>query len=58
MSKRVAAVVADMFEDVEFWEPAKALKDAGHEVVTVGLVKGEADIHLINSAPTKMPWNS
>ena len=41
LSKRVAAVVADMFEDVEFWEPAKALKDAGHEVVTIGLVKGE-----------------
>jgi len=41
MPKRVAAILTDWFEDVEFWEPAKALKEAGHEVVTIGLVKGE-----------------
>ena len=41
MAKKVAAILADWFEDSEFLEPAKALKEAGHEVVTVGLVKGE-----------------
>jgi protease I len=43
---RIAALVGEMFEDAEYAEPAKAFKNAGHEVVTVGLqagsvVKGE-----------------
>ena len=40
MSK-VAAILTNMFEDVEYTEPAEAFRDAGHEVVTVGLKAGE-----------------
>lgn len=40
MGKRVAAVLADMFEDAEFTYPADALRRAGHEVVVVGMRKG------------------
>jgi protease I len=36
MSK-IAVLIADMFEDSEYLEPVKAFKQAGHEVVHVGL---------------------
>jgi protease I len=39
--KKIAALIADMFEDVEFNRPAEAFIAAGHLVVTVGLEKGE-----------------
>ena len=32
---KVATLITNMFEDVEWTEPAKALKDAGHEVITI-----------------------
>lgn len=35
MGKKVATVLTNMFEDVEYTEPAKAFKDAGHEVITI-----------------------
>ncbi|WP_141432258.1 type 1 glutamine amidotransferase domain-containing protein [Bacillus sp. 03113] len=35
MSKKIATVITDLFEDVEFTEPAKAFEAAGHEVVTI-----------------------
>ncbi|MGX4667662.1 type 1 glutamine amidotransferase domain-containing protein [Cerasibacillus sp. JNUCC 74] len=35
MGKKIATVITDMFEDVEYTDPAKAFKDAGHEVVTI-----------------------
>ncbi|MBL0846669.1 type 1 glutamine amidotransferase [Mammaliicoccus fleurettii] len=41
MSKKIAAVVTDLFEDVELTSPQKALTDAGHEVVIVGEEKGK-----------------
>lgn len=41
MSKKIATVITDLFEDVEFTEPAKAFKDAGHEVVTIELEAGK-----------------
>jgi protease I len=37
---RIAAIIADMFEDVEYTRPAEAFAKAGHEVVTVGLEAG------------------
>lgn len=40
MGKRVAAVLADMFEDSEFTYPADALRRAGHEVVVLGMRRG------------------
>jgi len=43
---KIAALVGEMFEDVEYAEPVKEFRKAGHEVVNVGLkagatVKGE-----------------
>ena len=38
---KIAAVLTDLFEDSEYTEPKKALEDAGHEVVTIGLEAGE-----------------
>jgi len=45
MSK-IAVIIADMFQDVEYQKPAEAFQKAGHELVHVGLkagsqVKGE-----------------
>ncbi len=40
MGKRVAAVLADMFEDSEFTYPADALRRSGHQVVVLGMRKG------------------
>ncbi len=37
----IAAVVADMFEDVEYSEPVKAFRQAGHEIDNVGLRANE-----------------
>jgi len=36
---KIAVLIGDMFEDVEYTEPAKAFKKAGHELVRVGLKK-------------------
>ncbi len=41
MSKKIACVITDMFEDVEYTDPAKAYEEAGHEVVTIGFEKGQ-----------------
>ncbi|WP_077623860.1 type 1 glutamine amidotransferase domain-containing protein [Sediminibacillus massiliensis] len=40
MSK-IACVLTDMFEDVEYTDPAKAYKEAGHEIVTIEKEKGK-----------------
>lgn len=40
LGKKIATVITDLFEDVEYTDPAKAFKDAGHEVVTIGKEKG------------------
>lgn len=32
---KIATLITDMFEDVEYTEPAKAFKEAGHEVFTI-----------------------
>jgi protease I len=39
MSK-VAVIIADMFEDVEYTGPAEGFESAGHNLVHVGLEKG------------------
>ncbi len=38
---RIAVVIDDLFEDVEYSRPAAALKKAGHELTHVGLEKGK-----------------
>lgn len=40
MSK-VAVIIADMFEDVEYTEPVRAFRRAGHEIDRVGLEGGQ-----------------
>ncbi|MVP02494.1 type 1 glutamine amidotransferase domain-containing protein [Paenibacillus lutrae] len=41
MSKKIAFLLASQFEDSEMKEPYDKLKEEGHEVVIVGLKKGE-----------------
>lgn len=41
LGKKIATLITDMFEDVEFTEPANAFKEAGHEVVTIELESGK-----------------
>ncbi len=40
--KRVAILLEDLFEDLEFWYPYYRLKEAGAEVISVGAEKGKA----------------
>ncbi|MBW1989900.1 MAG: type 1 glutamine amidotransferase [Deltaproteobacteria bacterium] len=51
---RIAVIIADMFEDVEYTEPAKAFEEAGHEVVTVGLKAGETVRGKKKQTPVKV----
>jgi protease I len=39
-NKKVAVMITDLFEDAEYSKPAKALKDAGHELIHIGIKKG------------------
>jgi protease I len=39
---KVAVILTNMFEDVEYTEPAKAFQEAGHRLIHVGLKGGEA----------------
>lgn len=32
---KIATLITDMFEDVEYTDPSKAFNDAGHEVFTI-----------------------
>jgi len=41
MAKRIACVITNSFEDVEYTEPKKAFEGEGHEVITIGTKKGE-----------------
>lgn len=41
MAKKIAVVITNLFEDSEYTEPVAAYKEAGHEVVNVGVNKGD-----------------
>jgi deglycase len=41
MQKKIAVIIDDFFEDVEYSEPAKAFQKAGHRLVHIGLLKGK-----------------
>ncbi|CAM3380972.1 general stress protein 18 [Aeromicrobium ponti] len=41
MSKKIACLMTNMFEDVEYTDPAQSFKEAGHEVVTIEKEKGK-----------------
>lgn len=38
---KIAVILEDMFEDSEYVKPAKAFKDAGHELTIVGMEDGK-----------------
>ncbi|MFB1097130.1 type 1 glutamine amidotransferase domain-containing protein [Terribacillus sp. JSM ZJ617] len=39
---KIATVITDTFEDVEYTDPAKAFKEAGHEVTTIEFESGKS----------------
>jgi protease I len=39
---RIAVLIGDGFEDSEYFEPARALRDAGHRLTHIGIEEGEA----------------
>ena len=41
MSKKIAVVLTDYFEDSEYTEPAEELKDAGHQLTVIEKEKGK-----------------
>jgi len=41
MSKKIAVLITDEFEDSEFTSPAEAFTKAGHEVVTIEMQAGK-----------------
>ena len=38
---RIAVIVTNMFEDVEYTKPVEAFRKSGHEIINVGLRAGE-----------------
>ncbi|WP_110113551.1 type 1 glutamine amidotransferase domain-containing protein [Bacillus sp. CGMCC 1.16541] len=42
MSKKIAVLITDLFEDSEYTEPADAFKEAGHELTTIDVEKGKS----------------
>jgi len=53
MSK-IAVVIGPMFEDSEYTQPAEAFKQAGHELVHVGLKSGETVKGKKEGTPVKV----
>lgn len=47
MSKKIAVVLDNLFEDVEYTSPVEALKNEGHEITVIGketgIVKGKSE---------------
>ncbi|MCD7036317.1 type 1 glutamine amidotransferase [Metabacillus sp. GX 13764] len=41
MAKKIAVPLTNYFEDVEYTDPAKEFKEAGHELTVIGMEKGE-----------------
>lgn len=39
--KKIAVIIADLFEDSEYKQPAKAFQDNGYELQHIGLKSGE-----------------
>jgi protease I len=53
MSK-IAVIITDLFEDVEYAEPAEAFRSAGHELIHVGLEKGRTVKGKKKGTPVKI----
>lgn len=52
--KRVAILVADRYEDVEFWYPYYRMKEAGARVTILGPSFGPKEVHGKYGHPAKM----
>jgi protease I len=52
--KRIAILVADRYEDVEFWYPYYRMKEAGASVATLGPSFGPEEVHGKYGHPAKM----
>jgi len=53
MSK-IAILLTDLFEDIEYTTPASAFDKAGHEIIHVGLKKGSVAKGKKNETPVKI----
>lgn len=43
MSKKVAVLITDEFEDAEFTSPAQTYQQAGHQVITIEKTAGKTN---------------
>lgn len=51
---KIAVIIDDLFEDIEYSEPAKRFRDEGHGLVTVGLEAGKTVTGKRNQTPVKI----
>ncbi|WP_214020152.1 type 1 glutamine amidotransferase domain-containing protein [Methanoculleus sp.] len=51
---RIAVLITDMFEDVEYTKPAEAFREAGHDLVHIGLSAGETVHGKKEQTPVKI----
>jgi protease I len=54
MMSRIAILIDQDFEDSEYSQPAEAFRNAGHEIVHLGLTKGEEVRGKKNQTPVKI----
>ncbi|MGA9098163.1 MAG: type 1 glutamine amidotransferase domain-containing protein [Methanotrichaceae archaeon] len=52
--KKIAILVADLYEDVEFWYPYYRMKEAGAEVMILGPCLGSEEVHGKHGVPAKI----
>jgi len=52
--KKIAVIIGDGFEDSEYTEPAKSLREAGHQLVHIGLKAGETVRGKKENTPVKI----
>lgn len=52
--KRIAILVAELYEDVEFWYPYYRMKEAGAAVMILGPDSGPGEVHGKHGLPAKM----
>jgi len=50
----IAVIITDMFEDLEYSEPERAFKEAGHTIVHIGLKAGETVKGKKKATPVKI----
>jgi protease I len=56
MGKKIATVITNLFEDVEYTDPVKAFEEAGHEIVTISSEKGDTVIGKQNDAKVPIDY--